>query len=874
MRISESSKEKVTYSFVDNQIKIKHALLAGPFVSPPDNDILNHQLSHLFMDGDCVIDDGGVVLLADGTPLPIAYYDTLDDDGELNILSLGLKSNKERILILFTIYCEEPKSVLLQKIMNYCKIWIDDQLLLQGDNYDGRGEIIFPLAMGEHTVMLEYNSIFNKGLVLYDLPFDEISIHAQMNWLREYAENSLMNKVDIVQTRADRREEAVHEFMVLPKDYIHLSAKDRITVHMYDGNENSINHFTTGMLERVRLDLVEYRKSYPDSPFLKLVVQYDTGSGKREETSYVLVNDWRIKLNGLLQTYQHETKYLNLGLEDKINFEYRYKEVCELLSDNIAYAEDLREIIDEVEILSKLLDVYRTGGRWNDFLFQCRDVVNVYYHSQIDSSVEKYTIALPHSYDQNKAYPVLFHLPIRRYAQPFVYNPIKQMLTSGDEFIFVVPSGRGVTLGSYIGEASFLEVYQLIMCKMNINLTRIYMYGNSNGAYATWAIAQANPHLFTAILVDGGSPYRPNLANVSHMEVIHLCGTADHPHIEHFHQIASLTSYSKEHYTGILLADLNHFDAEFYTLCPSVLKLLLSKSMDCSTMRIQFRTERQRHNQTRYITLNEISKECEYAELTLDKNDIQFSVELTHVNRFTIAFDDEWFKYIHINEKPFDVGDYGFTSSLTFQLVNDTFELINTDKLENRYSCQGMGLLDIYLEDFQTFVPLLEDHTQGVIEKTANAFLKPVTNTWRPEIHVNYQKYYYKDLKLESLRLHTLLFCDHRNEELTIRLRALCGLYFDPYGYQLSSGEYIEGSYILVVMTRQMLDPSKKLMFLYTNDYELLDNSFLSGSLMLNGYVNGRNKYLNKQVLLYSENGVKSFDIDNEERSNERPSYV
>lgn len=73
-----------------------------------------------------------------------------------------------------------------------------------------------------------------------------------------------------------------------------------------------------------------------------------------------------------------------------------------------------------------------------------------------------------------------------------------------------------------MGEASILEAINLIKSGYSIDDSKIYLMGSSNGAAASWAVAQAYPYLFAGILVFSGVVNIKKLNNVGNLRIINI----------------------------------------------------------------------------------------------------------------------------------------------------------------------------------------------------------------------------------------------------------------------------------------------------------------------------------------------------------------
>lgn len=853
--------EKITHVFNNNRIKIKKTYLVGPFVNPPRNVFLNTEINNILEDKNQIIAENRDLELSDGNSYPIYFYDTLDADSEIDLFNIGVQRNfkdkQERILMFFNIYCESDKKVFMYKTLNFCKVWIDGKLILHGDNYDGRGEVILPLATGNNQIMIEYNSTCNKGLVFFDISKVEDSL--EMECISDYSLRNASDKIDIIQETVVCWAQEQFEMLVIPRDFCNIDERQAIIAKVYDNNKNLIHSFETGFQRIIKVPLEKFLLL--NTSYLTIEITYEVDKRILVRSTQVLIKNPQQFIENLCQEYR--SLQLNLNIDDHVNFYHRSIDVMQRLGEEINYADDLRELIADIKILEDLLSHYSKGGAFRDYVLQYKGAIQVYYISSIDNSIEKYWLALPHNYSDQCSYSLLYHLPIRRYAQPFVYEVINEMLQNGDEFIFVSPTGRGTTLGSYIGEASFLEVNSLVNDSWNINLGRIYSYGNSNGGFGTWALAQAHPNLFRGILASGGGPYLKNLKNVSHMSIVNVCGTSDQNYYQNFRKINDSIDHDFKDYVSYELDSLNHFDSEVLTFSPLLIRQLLNKK-EYSCRSIRFRTERIRHNKTKYVVIDAFSDKADFAEISIDIGKDIISISTNNISQFTLDVSQQ-----NISEFIINSIKYSFAGMNTIIFKYDTlmnrFEMVKQKKYSG-YESYGMGIMDIYLERFQILIPNTVDQIErNTLNEVANAFAKPITKTWSPTVYVKYPKYYYEDLDLSHLNSHSLVILPHKiDEEIKYQLTHSIGFDFNEVGYELG-GEFHNLKYVLVAITKQKTNPSQKLLFIYYNDVNLLKKSIFARNIILGSYVNGMSKYFNKDIMIFTNKGMNAFNYREEQ---------
>ncbi|MGC5775187.1 prolyl oligopeptidase family serine peptidase [Paenibacillus pabuli] len=852
--------EKVNHEFVNNRLKITKTLLIGPFTNPKKNDFLNTEINNILYDKNQLIVENQSIMLSDGNSYPVYYYDQLDDDSEIDLLSIGVKENfkdkDDRILMFFNIFCDEDKKILLYKTLNFCKIWVDGNLVLHGDNYDGRGEVILPLCSGNNCIMMEYNSTCNKGLVIFDITGKEDFF--ELEYILDYSLKNASNEIDIVQESVICLFEEEYEMLVIPKDFIEVDLNQLILTKIYDCNHDLVHSFEANFLNPIKISAQNLR--FLNTFYLTIEFTYQVRDKVFKKSSQILINSPKL----LIQNYCQQFAKLKSGLniDECINFEYRAFDVLERFEEEIKYASDLKEIICDIEILKDLLIHYSKGLSLRDYIIQYQRAIQIYYVSSIDNSIEKYWIALPHDYSSDLNYPLLYHLPIRRYAQPFIYEVINQMLDDKDRFIFVSPTGRGTTLGSYIGEASFLEVNSLVNQNWEVDTDRIYSYGNSNGGFGTWAIAQTHPELFRGILTSGGGPYLKNLKNVSHMSVINVCGTSDQNYYSHFKKVNGIIDRDFVDYVSYEIDNLNHFDTELFTFSPLLIRRLMHRSY-YSNNKIYYRTERIRHNKTKYIVINYFKENVEFAEVIIDLSENnKIKVSTQNISEFTLNISRLPLKYIVIDNIKYDIPEKIDLSKITFRLQNsqDSFAMMPPKSYSN-YQSLGMGIMDIYMDRFQVLLPMnVDSFEKATLEAVANAFTNPITKTWSPIVHVKYSTYYYDYLNLSDLNTNSIVLIPTCiNEEIISALNDSVGFEFNEKGYKTSQG-FQEEKFVLVAITRQKVHPTQKLLFIFYNDSGLLNKSIFSRSIILGSYVNGVGKYFNKDIIIYTQKGMKAFN--------------
>jgi len=122
------------------------------------------------------------------------------------------------------------------------------------------------------------------------------------------------------------------------------------------------------------------------------------------------------------------------------------------------------------------------------------------YRSEVDGSVQHYSLLVPTSYDEDRAYPLIVLLHgawVTNWGQNIVSYTLKEWC------IQVAPHGRGNTRYTEIGERDLFEVLKQVKRRYNID-EDIYLSGHSMGGYGTWIQGVRHPDRWAAISPQAG----------------------------------------------------------------------------------------------------------------------------------------------------------------------------------------------------------------------------------------------------------------------------------------------------------------------------------------------------------------------------------
>jgi predicted esterase len=193
--------------------------------------------------------------------------------------------------------------------------------------------------------------------------------------------------------------------------------------------------------------------------------------------------------------------------------EIRLQWIKQLIEDPAPFAdlESLQQWNGEMKELFKIVDEGKPA------LFPPGRMARLAYRSEIDNSLQPYSVLVPDNYDQKKSFPLLVTLhtggvddrgAMASMAFPY-YGPRSRK--SEVDFIILAPLARGV-FDPYVGDSAreVIECIGHLKKLYNIEEKRIAIDGFSMGGYEAWRISLLNPEMFKAVIVRSGRTSLPD----------------------------------------------------------------------------------------------------------------------------------------------------------------------------------------------------------------------------------------------------------------------------------------------------------------------------------------------------------------------------
>ncbi|MWC28047.1 hypothetical protein [Paenibacillus sp. MMS18-CY102] len=506
----------------------------------------------------------------------------------------------------------------------------------------------------------------------------------------------------------------------------------------------------------------------------------------------------------------------------------------------------VKELWQQFEHACRLI---KQGKRYEDAIVE-RRLGDGYYQSRLDDSIERYSVLLPASYSASKQYPLIVLLPVCRYDLDL---PDVRGLFLGqmqEEAILVTYSCRGVTMGSYVGEAAFLEGLEVIQQRYSIDEDRIYLSGYSNGAFAAWALAQAYPDRFAGIAAYAGSAFPDKLRNLMNVAVLNVCGELDYAINASF--INPANAIGNYQYKGILDPQANHWDTYYYHHLAYGIRWLLQHRRIAYPTRIYYRTDNARHCQCYWIDDIAYDHEQLFGVLKAEIcSDSVIQIETVHLESFEVTLP----RALHATcvaiiidgqetvQLPKGAARWRFQKSTVTSLWQQIEPSVA--KAPKAYTSIGLGILDIYLDRIKVVIPdrfgSLEE--EAVIHRVANLYARPKTNSWDPNIYVHYPIIPAGQLTAADIEQCNLIVIASSTDGHSFLSMIRTHLTIDLTSIEDSCVQYIQPN---------PMNPQKKVLILASHNFVNFNKYMYTRKLTLPSYSSGIHPHLNKEVIQFN----------------------
>lgn len=748
--------------------------------------------------------------------------------------ALGRKS------VLYTeLYCKKQTRV----ILNFCcsaggKLWVNGTIgVVQNKPWNETNYLTVFLKEGtNHIVIEQYCATGRELFSLQALDYEnEMSGKDPLTSLAYAEGGSNQDGLVLVADSDYLPDEPVYRFMYMannPELY-----ENRYSIEISDSAAGFIRKLEGELNRPVVLELDSLRNLSPEKlRFETVKCAFKTKSGgERTEDRSLILNDFSGEADRILRENQALAAEISPFTADQLLGKQQNSE---------AEYDTGSALFWKVWILKFMHGVIRSGQYYSRY-FLGFGTHEVYLRSKLDGSLIRLWVRLPGNYDRNREYPLMLTVATSLYSDTSNIFPESRL---SEEVIHIDATGRGFTLGSYIAEASILEILEWAKDTYRIDVNRIYGIGFSSGGYAVWALAQNYPDLFAAIYPLGSYPNADCLRNLSNTHVFNIVSDWDNVQAGKGTELKrTLSPYLKYRQYDVKQYLHNHlwrFRASSY---------ILNRMLECVRnpypRELHFKTYRNRHLRCYWMELHGIRRGAKYAELTAHIYDgDRIEITVRGADGLTVQLPGflrrDHFS-VKINRRIFRFTDYS-GSRIVFSAAGGYRPVDDESKPD--YT-KGTGLLDVYLNKMKI---ILSDQAGEKEESLAGRFSRPHTNGFVSKIFVDYPICRDADLPAGIWDNNLIVIDAGQNNAFLKRIGHLLPVKVTENGC-VYRGKAYDGPCCVMQAVGNPYYPEYSLLVVQTNDAALFDRSVLLRKIVLPSYFSGIHAYWNNQILIQTQ---------------------
>lgn len=732
-------------------------------------------------------------------------------------------------------------------------VWLNGRCIACGLQDWNDGYVVYiPLEPKDNDVVIRL-SVYKDSYYKNRLPL-AFSIRAEADPdlsshpFKDYIQFNTLGKTVIADNGWDCRDALDYNFMLLPKDFFSRDPSIPQTISLRDIAGNVLFSCKVLNQKAYNIDLSKYLKF---GPVLTLTLD-----NSKKEVSILrtlqldnldeLIED--IKNDCIDMFYQCEQDRLNIESRLKLleNFEEKY---------TLKKPYENNDICGFMQTYYELKDLLKTyNGCFNDYLMNKR-YAGVFYRSAYDDSIELYNIALPPKYGGGKKKKLIVFMGMDRYSW---YSNYYHTSYASLDAIVVDVSCRGFTMGSYIGEISFLECIKLICDTYDVDIDRIYMIGYAIGSFAAWFTAQAHPNLFAAIAVLSGAPYYNNICNLKNLNIYNVCGDGDN-YLEPglIRAGTYLQEHTRAHYQQIILPEADDNTVRLFSYNNEIISWLFQHVRNAAPDVMCYRTERGIHNSCYWIKILDVIDKSTYACIESVIKDDTVCIQTENISVLMIRLPHN-IKYVLINgmDQTYYLTKKG-TRIYRLPFGKETGKLLTTNPYFNLY---GNGLLQIYMSKVKILVDFEgceEDREKNIFEKVARSFQHPVSTGTESNIYINIPIIdNIHQIDLTEIKQNLILVINSRQYDKYKTILENPFISFDDNGFNYMEKNYY-GEYCAMFILPQMHQSDRYILCLCTNNPNYFRSFFFARKIQIPTYAQGTTSFYNHCAIFFINNNYK-----------------
>lgn len=618
------------------------------------------------------------------------------------------------------------------------------------------------------------------------------------------------------------------------------SLEEKYVIYLFDSSAGLVKESEGKLNQPVTIDIQELRNLSSETlRYIGIVCNMKHKNGTKIVTSLAIyVTDFEEQRQEIIKKAAFLAEQCNEEIECEINSRLEKMDYWIQIGNTQSlywFTVQLKEIIDAVETGTYQYQRYKQNQGMHEF----------YIHSELDDTIIRIMARIPINYDAGQAYPVILSLSTAKDGC-FGWQAIENIID--EPCLCFDVTGRGFSGGSYIGEASTLEVIQWIKENYKIDEDRLYILGQSNGGYATYSIAQNHPDLPAAIFPQIGRPTIETIENITNIPTYQTISPKDPMFKGKVGEVRNrIGKYGNYHQLDFQQMLHHHFNEYIYH--KGILNEMFQQKRNLYPSEILYKTCRNRHLKSFWITVNGIAKGMKYAKIKANI-ETEDRIKITVAGTKSIAIkippqiNRSHFTVI-LNQSVFDFENY-MGKEIIFErrrkwVVSDHRPCIDFRK--------GTGLLDVYLNRLRIIVP--QSSEDDTLKQIAENFSKPYTNGIDPVMYTDYPIYVDGEVPAH-IYANNLILLDYNHTNSYVNfLKDKLLVAYDDSGYMYKGKRY-NGDYVMMQVIANPYDPRLSILVISTNNLKMLRKNLFTRKMVLPYYATGLHPYWNNEALIFT----------------------
>ena len=399
-----------------------------------------------------------------------------------------------------------------------------------------------------------------------------------------------------------------------------------------------------------------------------------------------------------------------------------------------------------------------------------------------------------------------------------------------------------------MGEAGMTELITWFFDNYKVDRDRVYIVGQSDGGYATWAYAQNHPEIPAGIYPQISTPFMDTIENTMNIPTFQTYSSKDFTFRNwKTDKYRKLIEYGN--YFQFDFENMRHTNFQPYLCNRAILKDLVSKTKNKGPRNIVYKTVRNRHLTSDWVKVHGIRVGKIKAKINariVDENYIK--IIISNSDGFTLTL-PEFVKCenlkIEINSRIYMVNKYDEDRRIIFVKKNGIWK---ESLVELEYDHRkGTGVLDVYLDKLRIVIPTNSDES---IEHVAKNWACPATNINDCKININYpisKKDYIEKTDFEN---NLILFESYFNEGTCGYELEKRAIECDDKGFSYQNTRF-DGNYLVMQVIPNPQNNDKSILVISSNDLKTFSRNLFMRKVIIPMYYTGIHPYLNNKALVY-----------------------